>query len=100
MAWAATTMTAARMPVLRWRQSCGCNGNGNNNQLKAEVVIATATATAGGSSNNNDGATPDAKGGGVEVIGVGGDNENCGADAGSLLAAVMQLRRQRKQQST
>jgi hypothetical protein len=86
-------MTAARMPVLRWRRSCGCDGNGNNNQLKAEVVIATATATAGGSSDDNDGAMLDAKGGGAEVIGVGGNNNDCGVDAGSSSAAVVRLRR-------
>ena len=37
---------------------------------------ATATATAGGGSNDDNGAGPDAKGGGAEVIGVDGDNEN------------------------
>ena len=37
---------------------------------------ATATATAGGGSNDDNGAAPDAKGGGAEVIGVDGDNEN------------------------
>ena len=95
MAWVATTMTAVRMPVLRRKQSCSCDGNGNNNQLKAEVVIVTvtATATAGSGSDDNDGAMPDAKVGGTEVIGVGCDNEDCGADAGSLLMAVMRLRR-------
>ena len=91
MAWAVTTMTAARMPVLRGWRSCGCNGDGNNNQLKAEVVIATATATAGSGSDDNDGAMPDAKVGGTEVIGVGCDNEDCGADAGSLSTAVVRL---------
>jgi hypothetical protein len=90
------------MPVLCQRRLCGCNGDGNNNQLKAEVVIASAmaTATAGGSSNDNDGTMPDAKGVGAEVIGMGGDNKDCGADAGSLLTAVVRLQRWRKQQST
>ena len=91
MAWAATTMTAARMPALRRRRSCGCDGDRNNNQLKAGVVIATATATAGGGSDDDDGAMPDAKGRGAEVIGVGSDDEDCGADAGFLLTAVVRL---------
>ena len=92
MAWAATTMTAAQMPVLRPRRSCGCDGNGNNNQLKVEVVIATATAKAGSGSDDNNGAMTDAKGGGAEVNGVGGNDEDCGVDAGSLSTAVVRLR--------
>ena len=39
--------------------------------------MATATATAGGDSEDNDGSAPDTKGGGVEVIGVDGDIEDC-----------------------
>ncbi len=84
----------------QWQQSTvgggdgndGCNGDDDNNQLKAEmvaVVMATAAATTGGGSNNNAGAVPDAKGGEAEVIGVDGDDEDCGADAGSLSTAVV-----------
>ena len=43
---------------------------------------------------------PDIKGGGAEVIGVDGNDEDCGVDAGSLLAAAVWLQRRRKQQST
>ncbi len=39
-----------------------------------------ATATAGGGSNDKDGAVPDAKDGGAEVIGVDSNDEDCGAD--------------------
>ncbi len=85
------------MTVLCRQRLCGCNGNGNNNQLKEEVVIATAmataTATAGGGSNDDNGAMPDAKGGEAEVIGVGGDDKDCGADVGSLSTAVVRLQR-------
>ena len=43
---------------------------------------ATGTVTAGGGSNDNDGATPDAKGRGAEVIGVDGTTRTgCGKDA-------------------
>ena len=66
----------------------------------AAAVMAKVTATAGGGSNNDNSATPDMKGGGVDVIGVDGGNKDCGTDAGSLSAAVMQLQQQRKQQST
>ena len=44
--------------------------------------MVTATATAGGGSNDDVSAVPDAKGRGSEVIGVGCNNEDCGADAG------------------
>jgi len=60
----------------------------------------TATATAGGSSADDYGAAPDTKGGGAEVISVDGDDEDCGADAGSSSAAVVRLHRRQKQQST
>ena len=62
--------------------------------------MATATSTAGGSSNDNNGAAPEVKSRGAEVTGVDGNNEDCGADAGSLSAAVVRLQWQRKQQST
>ena len=39
-----------------------------------------ATSTSGGGSDDDNGAMPDAKGGGVEVIGVDSHNEDCGAD--------------------
>ena len=42
--------------------------------------MATATATGGGDSKDNDGAAPDTKGEGEEVICVEGNNEDCGAD--------------------
>ena len=45
--------------------------------------MATGTATAGGGIDRNNGAMPDAKGGGAEVISVDGDNKDCGANAGS-----------------
>ena len=66
----------------------GCNGDESNNQLRAEMaaaVMATATATADGSSEDDDGAAPDTKGGGVEVIGVDGEDEDCGADGRVLV---------------
>ena len=63
-------------------------------------MTATATATVGGSSDDGDDAVPDSKGGEVEVIGMGGDDEDCGADAGSLSTAVVRLQRFWKQQST
>ena len=53
--------------------------------------MATATATAGGSSNNNAGAVSDAKGRGVEAIGVGGNNKDCSTGTRSLLTVVVQL---------
>jgi hypothetical protein len=46
----------------------------------AMAVMATATATVGGDSEDDDGAAPDTKGGGVEVIDVDGNDEDCGAD--------------------
>ena len=49
--------------------------------------MATVTTTVGGSSNNDNGAAPDAKGRGAEVIGVDGTNKDCGADAGSSSTA-------------
>jgi hypothetical protein len=55
----------------------------------AAAVMAAATATAGGGSDDNNGATPDAKGRGAEVIGVDGNNEDCGADAGSTSTAII-----------
>ena len=55
--------------------------------------MAAATAIAGSGSNNEDGAALDAKGKEAEVIGVDGDDEDCGADARSLLTAVVRLRR-------
>ena len=47
--------------------------------------MVTATSTSGGDSNDNNGAVPDAKGGGAEVIGVDGDDEDCGADGRVLV---------------
>ena len=52
-------------------------------------MMAMATATAGGGSNDDNGAALDVKDGGVEVIGVDGNNEDCGVDAGSSLTAVV-----------
>ena len=66
----------------------------------AMAVMATAAATAGGGSKDDDGTAPDTKGRGVEVTGMDGNNEDCGADAGSLSVVVVQLQWQRKQQST
>ena len=51
--------------------------------------MATATATAGGSSDDNNGAALDVKGRGAEVIGMDGDNKDCGADARSSSTAVV-----------
>ena len=57
----------------------------------AVVVMAMATATASGGRDDDKGAMPDAKGRGVEVIGIDGKDEDCGADARSLLKAVAWL---------
>ena len=84
--------TAARMPGLCQRRLCGCNGDRNKNQLTVEtavVVMAMATATAGGGRDDDKGAMPDAKDRGVEVIGMEGNNKDCGMDAGSWLTAVV-----------
>ena len=62
--------------------------------------MATVTATAGGGSDNDNGAVPDAKGRGMEVIGMEGNNEDCGADVGFLSMVVVRLRQRRKQQSS
>ncbi len=51
--------------------------------------MAMATATAGGGSNDNNGAAPDVKGTGAEVISIDGNNEDCGAAARSLLMVVV-----------
>ena len=51
--------------------------------------MVTATATAGGGSNDDVSAVPDAKGRGSEVIGVGCNNEDCGAGAGSSSMVVV-----------
>ena len=59
-----------------------------------------ATATAGGSSKDYDGAAPDTKGEGAEVISVDGNDEDCGVNAGSLLAAIMRLQWRWNQQLT
>ena len=64
----------------------------------AVIAAATAAAIAGGSSEDNNGAALDTKGRGAEVICVEGNNKDCSVDAGSLLAAVVRLRRQWKQQ--
>ncbi len=51
--------------------------------------MATVIATTGDSSNDDNGAAPDAKGGGVEVIDVDRNGKDCNADAGSLSTAVI-----------
>jgi hypothetical protein len=74
----------------------GCNGDKNNNQFKAEMVaavMATATATVSSESKDANGATLDTKDSRAEVIGMEGNKEDCGADARSLLMAVVRLRR-------
>ena len=53
--------------------------------------MAMATATAGGGRDDDKGAMPDAKGRGAEVIGMDCNDEDCGADARSLLKAVVWL---------
>ena len=53
--------------------------------------MAMATATAGGGRDDDKGAMPDAKGRGAEVIGMDCNDEDCGADARSLLKAVAWL---------
>jgi hypothetical protein len=85
------------MPVLSWQWSCGCNDDGNTNQLKAESVMATVAVTA---TVHLAAMMTDAQGRGLEVIGLGGVDEYCGADAGSLSMAVMRLQRLWKRQST
>ena len=51
--------------------------------------MATATVLAGGGSNANNGAAPDVKGRGAEVISADGNNKDCGADARSSLMVVV-----------
>ena len=53
--------------------------------------MVTVTATAGGGSKDDISAMLNAKGGGAEVIGLDGDNKDCGADATSSPAVVMRL---------
>ncbi len=55
------------------------------------AVMATATATVGGCSKDDNGAVQDKQGRWAEEISVEGNNKDCGADARSLLAAVVQL---------
>jgi hypothetical protein len=47
--------------------------------------MVTVTSTSGSDSNDNNGAVPDAKGGGAELIGVDGDNKDCGEDGRVLV---------------
>ena len=51
--------------------------------------MATATATAGSSNNDGNGAVPDVKGKGAEVISVDSNDEDCGMDAGSSSTAII-----------